>query len=440
MTSQPLSQRPTETGSPLLALDKPGFARLSLIVTAWASLTMFVEGFEMQLVGYAAPAMIGALHVGKAEFGMIFGASNLGFFCGALLLSALGDRFGRRRLIICGVLLFSIFTLCAAYGQTVLTLSILRLCAGIGLGGAVPNAIALTAEYAPQNRRASRITLLYVTYVLGSAGAGLLASWLIPMFGWPVVFLVGGWGGLICATLLYFFVPESLSFLAQKNGDPTVTAAVRTERPPKVPFVALFREGRIWMTLLLWTSYITAIMASQFITSWLPTLIAGTGVGISLAALTGSLYHIGGTGGNVLMGWLMDRRGLKMIAVGFAVCVPITACMGFVSATLPLLAVATFFLGLLMLGSLNGINAAAGMLYPTVMRSSGVGWTNGVGRVGSIIGPVIGGILISLKLSMSTLFLILAVPVLLTALSLAALASLRQSRNVKDPVVERLSA
>ena len=417
-------------------LDARAFNRLSIIVTAWASLTMFVEGFEMQLVGYAAPAMLGALHVGKAEFGAIFGAGNFGFFLGALSLSALGDRFGRRRLIVCGVLMFSICTIAAAFGSTVAELSVLRFCAGIGLGGAVPNAISLTAEYAPQQNRASRITLLYVTYVLGGAGAGLLASWLIPMFGWQIIFTIGGWGGLACGVLLYFYVPESMAFLAQRKsmadasalagvqdgGDIAPAVAVVAKPAARIPFVALFTDGRIVVTLLLWCSYVAALMASQFITSWLPTLIAGTGVSISLAALIGSLYHVGGAAGNIIMGYLTDRRGLKIIAIGFAVAAPVTACMGFVSTTLPLLALATLTVGVLMVGSLNGINAASSMLYPTAMRASGVGWMNGVGRVGSIIGPVVGGILISSNMSMTNLFLVLAAPIAVTALFTGGLA------------------
>jgi AAHS family 4-hydroxybenzoate transporter-like MFS transporter len=397
--------------------------RLSTIATAWASLTMFVEGFEMQLVGYAAPSMIDALHVGKAEFGAIFGAGNFGFFCGALLLSTLGDRFGRRRLIVAGVVLFSVGTLAAAYASTVTMLAALRCFAGIGLGGAVPNAIALTAEYAPPDKRASRITFLYVTYVLGGASAGLLGSWLIPKFGWPIIFTIGGWGGLICGLLLYLFLPESRSFVEQKREDGGSSVAVQAGKVPakKIPVIALVRGGRLPITLLLWLSYFTAMVASQFITSWLPTLFVGTGMTVALAAQIGSLYHVGGAAGNIIMGRLADRHGLKMVAAGFALSAPVAACMGLGVTALPFLAGATFCIGILMVGSLNGINAAAGILYPTAMRSSGVGWMSGVGRVGSILGPVSGGILISLNMPMSTLFVILAVPVALTAAFMASL-------------------
>lgn len=403
------------TGSTAVA---PGFARVSLIVTAWVSLTMFVEGFELQMVGYAAPAMIDTMHVGKAEFSAVFGAGNFGFLLGAVLLSVLGDRLGRRRMILTGVFFFSVCTIAGAYGSTVTTLSVLRFMAGIGLGGAIPNAIALTAEYAPEGRRASRITFLYVTYVLGGAGAGLLASWLIPQFGWPAIFTAGGWGGLLCGVLLYFYIPESPSFLALRSPDAAAQpnkASIAT----KVPFVALFQDRRLAMTLLLWLSYVAALLANQFITSWLPTLIVGTGTSLAFAARMGSLYYVGGAVGNLIIGYLADRFGLKMVAVGFLIAAPVMALMGFGLSNPALLAAATLTIGVVMIGSLNGINAAGGVLYPTAMRSTGVGWMSGVGRIGSIAGPVLGGILISLNIPTSLLFLMLTAPVLLAALAMA---------------------
>ncbi len=396
----------------------PAFVRRSLVVTAWVSLTMFVEGFELQMVGYAAPAMIDTMHVSKAQFGAVFGAGNFGFLLGAVLLSVLGDRLGRRRMILTGVFFFSLCTIAGAFGSTVLMLSVLRFLAGIGLGGAIPNAIALTAEYAPEGRRASRITFLYVTYVLGGAGAGLLASWLIPQFGWPAIFTVGGWGGLVCGVLLYFYIPESPSFLALREGG-GAGASRAASMAAKVPFIALFQDRRLAMTLLLWLSYVAALIANQFITSWLPTLIVGTGTSLAFAARMGSLYYIGGAVGNLIIGWLADRFGLKMVAIGFLIAAPVMALMGFGLSAPALLAAATLTIGVVMIGSLNGINAAGGMLYPTAMRSTGVGWMSGVGRLGSIAGPVLGGILISLNIPTSSLFLMLTAPVLLAALAMA---------------------
>jgi MFS transporter, AAHS family, 4-hydroxybenzoate transporter len=416
------------------------FGRFAFLLMVWCSVTMFVEGFEMQMVGYAAPAMIKALHVSKASFGSIFGAGNFGYLLGALLLSSLGDRFGRRRLIIAGVFLFSSFTLAGSYGTTLLELSALRFIAGIGLGGAVPNAIALTIEYAMRGSKATRVSLLYVAYTLGGAGAGLLATKLMPQHGWRIVFAVGGWGGLAMGVLLIFFLPESARFLALNRPDsailratlarlrPDVTIAPNThiqvaESPQhRVPVAALFEDGRKPMTLLLWLAYVTGIMGMQFMTSWLPTLINDTGIGMAQAVFTASLFHIGGTAGNVAMGWLTDRKGIGMIAIGFLIAAPIVALLGPATAAVPLLMAAVLVSGFFIVGSFNGINAVSGMVYPTWMRSTGAGWATGVGRIGSILGPVLGGFLISLSLPKGSLFLCVTITLLVSSCSMGFLS------------------
>lgn len=438
------ARAPLDGRGPQLELDElieaQPISSFAIMLMVWASITMFVEGFEMQVVGYAAPAMIRALHVSKASFGLIFGAGNLGYLLGALLLSSLGDRFGRRRLIIAGVFLFSVFTLAGAYGSSLPQLLVLRFIAGIGLGGAVPNAIALIVESAPRTSKATRVSLLYVAYTIGGAGAGLLAAKLLPHHGWRVVFAVGGWGGLSMGLLLLLFLPESVRFLAQ-NGrrSPAFRATLARLRPDvafapdaaihvaevrrrRVPAAALFQDGRRPMTLLLWLAYVTGIMALQFMTSWLPTLITGAGIGLGEAVFIGSLFHIGGTFGNVAVGWMTDHKGIAAIALGFLIAAPIVALLGPASASVPLLMAAVLAAGFFVVGSLNGINAVAGIVYPTWMRSTGAGWATGVGRTGSILGPVLGGFLISFGLPTRNLFFLVAVPVAVAATAMGLLS------------------
>ncbi len=425
-------------------IERRGMSRFSIWVMVWASVSMFIEGFEMQIPGYAAPVMIKALGVDKASFGAVFGAGNFGYLLGALSLSALGDRFGRRALLIAGVLIFSICTLITAMQTALLPVAVLRFLAGVGLGGAVPNAIALTAEYAPKGSRGMRITLLYVAYTIGGAGTGLLAGSMMPAWGWPIVFWVGGIVGLVLSVLLAFFLPESARYLALTQPgsaglrdivqrlEPGISATapivLAEEKPGRVPAAALFQDGRAPITLLLWLAYITGIMALQFMTSWLPTLINGSGIAVSLAVYIGALFHVGGTFGNVAAGRLLDKKGIIAIAAGFAVAVPVVALMGPGSAVTPMLMGLVLLAGFLIVGSVNGINAVAGTIYPSWMRASGSGWTVGIGRVGSIIGPVVGGILISLGWPIGDLFLVVCVPVAITALALAALAIIARRR------------
>jgi AAHS family 4-hydroxybenzoate transporter-like MFS transporter len=428
------------------------FGPFALMLLLLTSLTMFLEGFEMQLVGYTAPVMIKALHVDKAAFSSIFAAGNFGYMVGALLLGNLGDRFGQRWLIIVGVFLFSLFTLLSAYVALLPQLVALRFIAGIGLGGAVPNAVTLASEYAPRSQRATRIAFLYVMYTLGGATTGLIAAKLLPAFGWPIVFVIGGWSGLAMCLLLCWFLPESVRYLAQRAPDgerlrrivsrmvpdqvlPAHLRITPGDEPPaqRARVMALFQDGRAPTTLLLWSAYICGITALQFMTSWLPTLITGAGVGLSLAVFIGALFHIGGTFGNVVVGWLTDRRGIAITAIGFLLAVPIVALIGPASTAVPSLMVAVFFAGFFIVGSQNGLNAVPTIIYPTGMRSTGTGWTTGIGRVGSIIGPVLGGILISGKMPISQLFLCVTVPLALTAGAMA-LASRRTRDNIRGTI------
>lgn len=414
------------------------FAQLLLVVT---SLTMFLEGFEMQLVGYTAPVLIRTLHVDKATFSYIFAAGNFGYMLGALALGNLGDLFGRRWLIIVGVFLFSFFTLLSADVATLQSLVSLRFVAGIGLGGAVPNAVTLVAEYSPRSQRATRIGFLYVMYTLGGAATGLAAANFLPVYGWPILFSIGGWMGLAMCISLCCVLPESARYLALRTPEgeqlrriitrivfdrivpDRITVTTGKEEQPQRPQVkALFQDGRAPTTLLLWSAYISGITALQFMTSWVPTLINSSGTGLQLAVIIGALFHIGGTFGNVVMGWLIDRKGVTTTALGFLAAVPIVAVIGPASSALPALMAAVFFAGFFIVGSQNGLNAVPTIIYPTTMRSTGTGWTTGIGRIGSIVGPVLGGVLIASKMPLGTLFLYVTIPLILTAVAMVLIA------------------
>ena len=246
------------------------------VVIGWACAIMFIEGYDMQVVPFAAPAIIRAWHVNKAYFGPVFGFGLFGYMLGATLLSNLGDKYGRKRIIIGGGLLFGMFTLGAAFSSTLTQLLVLRFIAGIGLGASIPSAIALAAEYAPSRNRAITISILFVGYNLGSATGGLVAANFIPVFGWPVVFYVGGIAPLVLSVALIFVLPESVRFLALQKGqnervativrrlapdqmvDASTQFVLREENKGGVPVKHLFTEGRAFMTVMLWFAFVSS--------------------------------------------------------------------------------------------------------------------------------------------------------------------------------------
>jgi AAHS family 4-hydroxybenzoate transporter-like MFS transporter len=429
-----------------------------LTVIAWACAIMFLEGYDMQVLPFAAPAIIKAWHVKRAYFGPVFGFGLFGYMLGATLLSNLGDRFGRKKIIVSGGLLFGLFTLGAAFCSTLRELLVLRFIAGIGLGASIPSAIALAAEYAPSRTRATTISILFIGYNLGSTAGGLIAAKFIPMLGWPVVFYVGGIVPILLSLALIVALPESVRFLALKpeNSEPVLAImsrlapertfdtgtrfVLREENRAGVPVKHLFTEGRAFMTVLLWFAFVSSLLGHTFLTSWLPTVLSGDGMSMSHAVVSGALLQFGGAFGSLLIGWLLDKRGIVTIAVAFALSAPLIIFIGSAHITDAVLMTAVFLTGIGMLGGQVGLNAISGSIYPTYIRSTGAGWAFGVGRVGSILGPVIGGVLIGWGQPASLLFIYAAIPFLCCAGATYLLGRAPEAQRAEgSPVVPQVT-
>ncbi|MDB5118641.1 MAG: 4-hydroxybenzoate transporter [Mucilaginibacter sp.] len=406
-------------------IDRTPFGRFHLHLLIMVAIAQALEGFEMQLIGYTAPAMAETMHVSKFTFGWLFAANNFGFMIGALLLSSLGDRIGRKKMIVLGAMLFGIFTLIIGYSSSFNEVLIFRLIAGIGLGGAVPNIIAITAEYAPAHRRATALSTLFVAYTLGSAISGFGASYLLKSHSWQLLFQIGGWSGLALAVLMAWRLPESIRFMAKnkqvdrvngvlRNFDPNFTwdgkTAVTEPPPTGSPLTLLFSEGRARTTIALWLAIICSMVSLHLLTSWLPTLIHQFGIATSIAVLIGSMFHVGGSTANLALGRMIDRFGPRVVAVTLLIAAPVVAILGSAADSVVMLGVLVGLTGFFVAGGQNGLNALSGLLYPERIRATGSGWAYGVGRIGSVIGPVIGGALISLHLSNNVLFSIIGLP------------------------------
>lgn len=428
-------------------IDGQKFGRFQTGLMVWICAFMLIEGYDMQVVGYAAPAIIKAWHSDKAAFGVVFAAGLGGFMLGATLLGNLGDRFGRKRMIVAGSLVFGFFTLASAWADGLVSLLVLRTLAGIGLGGSIPNAIALVTEYAPSRERATRVAIMFIGYTIGSALGGVIAAQLIPVWGWPSVFVVGGLAPIAIGLSLLFVLPESVRFLMVKRGrTDLVLALLRRVRPDfpigenaslviteenneGLPLARLFADGRASMTALLWLAYAANMVSLHFLTSWLPTVMNENGIPLAHAVLATALLQGGGAIGSLVVGQLLDRIGTPGIVAALLAAVPCVAALGHVGTDETPLMLLVAMAGLCIIGGQVGINALAGTLYPTYMRSTGTGWAFGVGRVGSILGPVIGGQLLVLGLPLGMLFAVASTPVLISAGALFCLGRLALVRN-----------
>ena len=413
---------------------------------------MFIEGYDMQVTSYAAPAIIKAWHLTNAYFGPVFGFGLFGYLLGGTVLGHFGDRFGRKKVIVGGSLFFGIFTLAAAYATSLTGLLVLRFLAGVGIGASIPAAIALTVEYAPVNLKARIISLLFLGYTLGGTLGGFVAAKLIPAFGWPAVFKVGGIAPILLAILVAFTLPESIRFLALRRDRPDQVRSilrrltrdltlddssdfvVTEERHQGLPVKHLFTNGRATVTVLLWIAFASSLLGHYFLTSWLPTILAGAAVPLTYAIVSGALLQGGGGIGGLLICWLSDKKSMLFIALAFCLASPLIILIPRVRGSS--LLVLAFLVGFFLVGGQIGLNSIAGTIYPTDIRATGAGWALGIGRIGSILGPVLGGVLISAHLPIRLLFIYTALVVLVCAVMISVLWKITQTRRLSRQQVE----
>lgn len=409
-----------------------GAFQIRLILTFAA--VLFLDGFDTQAIGYVAPALAREWSLSRAALGPVFSAGLFGLMIGALIFGPLADRVGRKKIIIFSTLAFGVGTLATAFVNDVTTLMVIRLLTGFGLGGAMPNAVAMTSEFSPRRRRATMVMAMFCGFSVGAALGGLLAAALIPHYGWRSVFVVGGVVPLLLVPMLAWRLPESVYFLALRGRagvaellgritpDATPVApgtrfAVHELRLEGLPVRHLFSGGRTVPTLLLWVVFFMSLLDLYFLANWLPTVLNDLGASVSAAALIGSMLQVGGVVGIFALGNVVDRFSFRALALVYLVAVFAVGAIGQLSHAVAPVTLAIFAAGFCIVGGQIAANALAANFYPTAMRATGVGWALGIGRVGSIVGPLIGGALISAKWDTGELFLAAASAALCAALA-----------------------
>ena len=408
----------------------------------WSFLAMVADGYDLAGLASAAPALAMSWHLAPKAFAPALSASPVGILLGAPLLGHLGDRFGRKVAIITGCAVYGLGTLMTVGATDLGQVVALRFVTGIGLGGLMPNVIALNAEFAPRRVRAALIVLTFTGITTGGALPGAVQAWLIPSHGWRVVFWIGGLVPLAVACCLLFALPESIKHLALKpDGRARLLAMARRLRPDLAiaddaqfrtarapePHRAAIRQllgGRFaWITPLVWVCFAAALMGNFFLNSWLPLILHGSGLTATENGLATFSYHFAGTAGGLLVSLVLARFGFTVIALLFLFATFATAAIGLPGLSYAGLVSAVMASGFCVIGAQFCNNAASGLLYATEIRSTGVGWALGVGRLGSIAGPLAGGLLIG-KLATAQLFLLAAVPMTVGLLASSALAKL----------------
>jgi AAHS family 4-hydroxybenzoate transporter-like MFS transporter len=406
-------------------------------------LVVLTDGYDIGAAAFAAPALVKEWGLNRAELGPLFSAGLIAGLIGPPLLGFFADRIGRKVAIVGGALFFGVFTLASVVATSLPTLIALRFIAGIGIAGVLPIAVALNNEFAPRRLRATMIVLMFCGVTFGGGLPGVVAANFMAEHGWQVLFWVGGLLPILAAILLAFSLPESPKFLAlqeSRHGD--LAKLVREIRPdtpvgPDTQFVirgeenrarfsmkALFAGRLALITPLFWISNAVNLMIFYFVNQWMPTLLSGAGVSVQHAAIATTLFQFGGTLGGVVIMRPLDKFGFIPVPILFACAIPVMACIGLPGLSEPTIMVLIAAAGFCLLGLQFGNIALESNVFPTYIRSWGVGSCFAAGRVGAVIGPLVGGLLVARHVSLRDMFFIASLPLALGLIAAAILTPL----------------
>jgi AAHS family 4-hydroxybenzoate transporter-like MFS transporter len=425
------------------ALENQRIGSLQIRVAVLCGLVQVCDGYDLNSIAWAAPSLIKGWGISPAGFTMAFVWSSIGIMAGALSAGPLGDRFGRKPLLLASLTLFGAASLLSAFAGSLGILAVLRFLTGVGIGGGFSGAAALTGDYTPLRRRALMIMASFTGAPIGGfVGGQIVSLWLLPQFGWQSIFIAGGIFPLALVLALVFWLPESPRFLMRRsNLGAREQALLRRLDIAAVPahdhaldiargnpVAMLFSRGYALQTILLWIVYFASLMNLFLFAYWMPTVLTMIGFSPAQAVFASSLRDGGAMFAVLYLGALIDRVGPeRSLAIHYAVGAFFIAAIALVALPYAALLVVTFFAGLTIIGSQTGANGTCGKLYPARMRTSGLGWALGIGRLGGIAAPVLGGWLLSLGMAPTRIF-ICASFVALIAAAATALLHFRGSR------------
>jgi len=430
-------------------IDNARFNAFHLWIAFLCGLMVFLDGYDLSAISYAAPQFIHLFGITRAMIAPVFSAGLFGLTIGAVAFGLVADRLGAKRtFILCGIG-FGVFSLAAAFAQSVVALLTYRFLAGLTLGGATPISIAIASDFVPRHVRTAVTMIMYISLALGAVVAGYSYGFL-SVFGWRTVFYIGGALPLVLAPLFFACLPETLVFQVMHNApaerirailarlDPTrdfsreTRFTVAGENKPGFQPAQLFEDGRAPITIMLWVTFFSSGMALYFFNSWLPTLLSGRSLSGTEVVVISTSLQFGGIIGTLLAAPIVVRMPpFLTTSLLYLLAAAAMVVLGSGGSGFGFLICAVLAVGIFLIGAQSVLNASCANVYPPSMRGTGVGWGFGAGRTGSVLSPAIAGFLLAMHWTPSQLFLIAAVPTLVA--TAGALAVLRLARRRAGP-------
>ena len=416
-------------------IDEAKFTPFHWGVLIWCLLIIIFDGYDLVIYGVALPLLMQEWALSAVQAGMLASTALFGMMFGAMSFGTLSDKLGRKKTIMICVAIFSGFTFIGAFATSPVEFGILRFLAGLGIGGVMPNVVALMTEYAPKRIRSTLVALMFSGYAIGGMTSALLGAWLVPQFGWKIMFLLAG-TPLLFLPILWKYLPESLMYLTNKQqtveaqniiqkisptqiiGSDTQFVLNEVQKGDEAPLKALFQQGRTFSTFMFWLAFFMCLLMVYALGSWLPKLMIQAGYSLGASMIFLFALNIGGMIGAIGGGYLADRFHIKKVLTIMFLCGAASLILlGYNSPQFvlySLIAVA----GAATIGSQILLYTFVAQYYPSTVRSTGMGWASGIGRIGAIVGPVLTGALLTMNLPHQMNFFAIAIPGLIAALAI----------------------
>lgn len=417
-------------------VDEAKFNRFHAFVLAWCLLIIIIDGYDIAVAGAALPSIMKDMNVDASTAGYMASSALFGMMFGAIFLGTLSDKIGRRWTISICVFLFSVFTAAAGFANDPVTFSVLRFIAGLGIGGVMPNIVAQMTEYAPRKIRSVMTTVMFSGYAIGGILAAVLGKQFIGEYGWQIVFFAAGVPVLLIP-FIFKSMPESLPYLVAHNDDSHLRKVISRIQPgfkmeaheefllpaedksQGTPVSKLFNDGRSVSTVMFWIAFFTGLFMIYALSSWLTKLMAMSGYSLGSALSFVIALNLGAIVGAVCGGWLADKFHIKWVLVTMYALGGIFLYMMTIKTSTEMLYLIIGAVGACSTGAQIVAYAYCGQFYPMAIRSTGIGFAAGIGRLGAILAPVLIGQIVSMKLPLEQNFLVIGAAGVVGAFALA---------------------